>query len=170
MNPSNVAIVSELLENDLPRIADVLVDKGADYVQEKLGVELHPDLTPEQIEHLREAAMKHEEFMAELDEKSRQRATDMQILAMNSQDPVVRRFVYYFAWFWSISSVVYFFALTFAPMIWKVEENTQYQHFADIILGFLLGTAVASIIQFFYGSSKSSQDKTHMLNAQESQQ
>jgi ABC-type nitrate/sulfonate/bicarbonate transport system permease component len=35
--------------------------------------------------------------------------------------------------------------------------------FANIILGFLLGTAVATIISFFYGSSKSSKDKTDAL-------
>ncbi len=167
MNPSDVAIVSELLENDLPRVADVLVDKGADYVQEKLGVDLQPNLTPEQIEHLREAAMEHEEFMASLDEESRQRATDMQILAMNSQDPETKHFIYRFAWFWSAVSVTYFFAVTFVPLFKDMSENSSFQHFADIILGFLLGTAVASIIQFFYGSSKSSQDKTRLLDARQ---
>jgi len=35
--------------------------------------------------------------------------------------------------------------------------------FANIILGFLLGTAVATIISFFYGSSKSSKDKTEAM-------
>ncbi len=166
MNPSNVAIVEQLLENDLPKVADVLVDKGPEYVQEKLGVELQANLNPEQIEHLRDAAMAHEEFMAKLDEDSRQRATDMQMQALNSQDPIVRHFIYKFAWFWSGVSVLYFFTVTLIPF----KENSPNQHFADIILGFLLGTAVASIIQFFYGSSKSSQDKTHMLNARESQQ
>lgn len=56
-------------------------------------------------------------------------------------------FVYLFAWFWSIVSAVYFFAVTFAPMPEKAA------HFADIILGFLLGTAVATIIGFFFGNS-----------------
>lgn len=166
MNPSNVAIVAQLLENDLPKVADVVVDKGVDYVQDKLGVELHANLSPEQIEQLKDATMAHEEFMAKLDEASRQRATDMQKEALNSQDPIVRHFIYYFAWFWSGVSVLYFFTVTLVPF----KENSPNQHFADIILGFLLGTAVASIIQFFYGSSKSSQDKTHMLNAKESQQ
>ncbi|WP_292992487.1 hypothetical protein [Nitrosomonas sp.] len=165
MNPSSVAIVSELLDNDLPQVADVLVDKGADYVQEKLGVDLQSNLTPQQIEHLREAAMAHEEFMAKLDEESTQRATNMQLNAMNSQDPEVRHFIYKFAWFWSWVSALYFFAITFVPST-VIEKN---DHYADIILGFLLGTAVASIIQFFFGSSKSSQDKTQLLNAKEAQ-
>lgn len=169
MNPSSVAIVSELLDNDMPQVADILVDKGADYVQEKLGVDLQPNLTPQQIEHLREAAMAHEEFMAKLDEESTQRATHMQLEAMNSSDPKIRRFIYNFAWFWSVVSVIYFFGLTFIPMFIEMPEESPFQHYADIILGFLLGTAVASIMQFFYGSSKSSQDKTQLMSAKESQ-
>jgi len=31
-------------------------------------------------------------------------------------------------------------------------------------VGFLLGTAVATIISFFYGSSKSSKDKTETMS------
>jgi len=56
-------------------------------------------------------------------------------------------FVYMFAWFWSIVSALYFFGVTFVPMPDKAS------HFADIILGFLLGTAVATIIGFFFGNS-----------------
>ena len=57
------------------------------------------------------------------------------------------QFVYYFAWFWSAVSALYFFGVTFIPMPDKAA------HFADIILGFLLGTAVATIIGFFFGNS-----------------
>jgi hypothetical protein len=56
-------------------------------------------------------------------------------------------FVYMFAWFWSVVSALYFFGVTFIPMPDKAS------HFADIILGFLLGTAVATIIGFFFGNS-----------------
>ena len=56
-------------------------------------------------------------------------------------------FVYRFAWFWSIVSALYFFGVTFVPMPDKAS------HFADIILGYLLGTAVATIIGFFFGNS-----------------
>jgi len=52
-----------------------------------------------------------------------------------------------FAWVWSVVSALYFFGVTFVPMPDKAS------HFADIILGFLLGTAVATIIGFFFGNS-----------------
>jgi hypothetical protein len=161
MDSTSVSIVASLIENDMPKVADAVVEKGAEYVQNKLGVDLQANLTPEQIVRLSQEAVKHEEFMAELDEKSRERASNMQIRSIDSHDPMVRRFIYWFAWFWSIVSVTYFFAVTFAP-----NMNKDNQHFADTILGFLLGTTVASIIQFFYGSSKSSQDKTQIMREQ----
>ena len=161
MNPSTVAVVAGLIENDLAKVADVVVEKGEAYVEKTLGVALKPgsELTREDILALREKAQAHDEFNSKLDEESRKRATEMQMKAMDSQDPFVRRFIYWFAMFWSLVSVLYIFGVTFIPF--KSDANKD---FANIILGFLLGTAVASILQFFYGSSKSSQDKTALLN------
>lgn len=70
---------------------------------------------------------------------------------------MAKNFIYYFAWFWSVTSVLYFFCVTFVSL----PEGGR--DFANIILGFLLGTAVATIISFFYGSSKSSKDKTEAM-------
>lgn len=57
-------------------------------------------------------------------------------------------FIFKFAWFWAIVSVSYFFAVTFLPI------PEQGKDFANIILGFLLGTAVSTVINYFFGSSK----------------
>lgn len=81
----------------------------------------------------------------------------MQAAALNQSDVFSKRFVYYFASFWSICAVVYIGFITFAPI---PVANIR---FADTILGFLLGTVVATILNFFYGTSKSSQDKTDKL-------
>jgi len=74
------------------------------------------------------------------------RANAMQVL--NSTDKFAAHFIYFYSWFWAISSTIYFFCVTFLP----IPEHGQ--HFADIILGFLLGTAVATVIGYFYGNSK----------------
>ena len=154
MLPIVASIVSGLISNGLPKVADAVVEKGVDYVQEKLGVELKPEgqATKEDYAKIQEEANRHSEFMAELDEKSTQRATDMQLLAMQSPDPLIRRHVYYYAWFITIVSFVYFFAVSFMPV-----ENKN-RDFINIILGFLIGTAVNSLIRFFYGSSNKSQE------------
>ena len=81
----------------------------------------------------------------------------MQNNALNQSDVFSKRFVYYFASFWSLCSVAYIGCITFAAI---PPANIR---FADTILGFLLGTVVATILNFFYGTSKSSQDKTDKL-------
>jgi hypothetical protein len=141
MDSASVAVVNTLLENGMPKVADAVVEKGVDYVQEKLGVDLHPNLSPEQIERLRLAALKHEEFISELEERSRERATELHKHATQREDPVASRFIYLFAWFWSVVSVAYFFGVTFFTV--------KNENLANIILGFLLGTAVSAILQFF---------------------
>jgi hypothetical protein len=136
------------------KVADQVIEKGVDAVQEKLGIELKPEgeATPEYNAKLQEEANRHAEFMAELDEKSAQRATDMHLIALKSDDVVVRRFLYYYAWFWGVFAASYFFAVSFLPV-----ENRN-RDFINIILGFLIGTAVNSLIRFFYGSSNKAQE------------
>ena len=93
----------------------------------------------------------------ELENADRDSARHMQEVALKQEDKFAKHFIYWFAWYWSIGSTLYFFCVTFAPM----PEGGR--DFANIILGFLLGTAVATIISFFYGSSKSSKDKTEVM-------
>ena len=154
MLPLVAGIVANLISNGMHKVADQVVEKGVDAVQEKLGIELKPEgeATLEYNAKLQAEANRHAEFMAELDEKSAQRATDMQMAAMNSPDPLVRRHVYYYAWFITIVSFIYFFAVSFFPV-----ENKN-RDFINIILGFLIGTAVNSLIRFFYGSSAKGQE------------
>lgn len=62
MLPILASIVSGLLANNLPKIAQAVTDKGLDYVQDKLGIELKPNMTPEEAAAIRAEADKHEEF------------------------------------------------------------------------------------------------------------
>lgn len=155
MLPIVASIVSGLISNGLPKVADAVMEKGVDYVQQKLGVELKPegDIKPDDVAKLKEAAMKHEEFMAEIDLKNMQGARDMQLKAMESDDPLVRRFVYYFISFWSVLAATYIGFITFGEI---PADNIR---FADTILGFVLGTMVASMFQFLLGSSIGSRKK-----------
>ena len=95
MLPIVAGIVANLINNGMHKVADQVMEKGVEAVQEKLGIELKPEgeATPEYNAKLSAEAMKHEEFMAELDEKSRQRATDMQMQAMKSEDQIGRAHV-----------------------------------------------------------------------------
>ena len=154
MLPIIAGIVANLINNGMHKVADQVLEKGVEVVEKKLGIELKPEgeATPEYNAKLSAEAMKHEEFMAELDEKSRQRATEMQMKAMDSDDPFVRRFLYYFITLWSI------FAVIFIPCLIWVSIPESNVRFADTILGYVLGTIITGMFAFWLGSSQGSRN------------
>lgn len=149
MLPIVAGIVANLINNGMHKVADQVIEKGVDAVQQKLGMELKPEgeATPEYNAKLQEEVNRHSEFMAQLDEKSAQRATDMYMA-----DEGTRKFSQMYAWFITSVSFLYFFLVSFMPI-----ENRN-RDFINIILGFLIGTAVNSLIRFFYGSSNKAQE------------
>jgi len=155
MLPIVASIVSGLIANNMHKVADAVIDKGVDYVQDKMGIQLKPEgqATKEDYAKWNAEAAKHEEFMAEMDLKNMEGARNMQLAAMQSDDPLVRRFVYFFIAGWSILSAAYIGFITFGEI---PESNIR---FADTILGFVLGTMVASMFQFLLGSSLGSRAK-----------
>ena len=149
MLPIVMGIVQNLINNGMHKVADQVIEKGVDAVQEKLGMELKPEgeATPEYNAKLQEEANRHSEFIAQLDEQSTQRATDMYM-----KDEGTRKFSQHYAWFITVISFVYFFMVSFMPV------DNHNRDFVNIILGFLIGTAVNSLIRFFFGSSNKSQE------------
>lgn len=128
------------------------------WLADKLGM---PDATVDTItEALQgnpELTMKLKELdleYAKVDAADRDSARKMQIVALQQDDLFSKRFNYYFAMAWSAFSMLYFILVTF------VDLPKDGVNFANIILGFLLGTAIAAIFNFYYGSSQGSKDKT----------
>lgn len=162
MIPLLAPILSQLAGAGLQKVADAVLDKGIDQVEEKLGVKLTPNadglLDDSKLAEIQMAAMKHEEFMAEIDLKNTQDARDMQEKAMESDDPVVRRFIYRFAWLWSFFAISYIIIITVCNI---PEKNIR---FVDVVLGFIMGTVVSTILNFFFGSSQGSKQKSQELS------
>ena len=159
MIPVVAGIISTLLQNNLPKVAQAVVDKGLDYVQEKTGMELKPDMSQDDIKALRDRAMQHEEFMVEQANKNTADARAMQIAALINGNGVGRTFVYVLATFWSLVAAGYIFLIT---MVTIPETNVR---FADTVLGFILATVVATILNFFFGSSAGSKAKQETIEA-----
>lgn len=88
-----------------------------------------------------------------VDVENIQGARDMQTTIATSANSTTlsKNFIYYLAAFWSLITAVYVYLITFTEVV-----NLRA---ADTILGFLLGTIVATIINFFFGSS---QEKVNM--------
>lgn len=130
-----------------------LIDEVVTNKEERLKLKLEAD------KQLYDYTTKMEE-LAQSAEKTfledKQNARDMQKAALMQNDLFSKRFIYYLASFWTAAGIAYIFFATYA----KVEN----ERVVDTVLGFLLGTILATIINFFFGSSKGSSDKQEILN------
>lgn len=108
---------------------------------------------------LRERLLAMADGEAEREAADRANARAMQQAALAQEDLFSKRFIYLFAAAWSV------FAMGYLLLITLVDIPEGNQRFADTILGFLLGTIIAAIVQFFFGSSRSSQSKDSTLHA-----
>ena len=153
-----------LLKSVAPGLATAVVGPlggmAVKMIAEKLGVENTVEAVTQAVQADPEAAQKLAEIdlkQFEAEARDRDSARQMQTVALQQEDKFAKHFIYWYAWFWSVGTTIYFFSVTF------LEMPAGGRDFANIILGFLLGTAVATIISFFYGSSKSSKDKTDAM-------
>lgn len=151
--PFLAPILATLAANGLGIVADAVTKKGKEFVEEKLGIELTPDPTPEAIQNWKRAVMDNEKELIAMAYGDIANARNMQVEALRQEDVFSKRFIYIFATFWSLFAAGYIAFITFGHI---PEDN---QRFADTILGFLLGTVVATILQFFFGSSMGSKRK-----------
>ncbi|GAA4652381.1 hypothetical protein GCM10023116_46650 [Kistimonas scapharcae] len=95
---------------------------------------------------LRLALLQQRTELERLAVEDRNSAREMQKAALAQGDTRSKRFIYNFAWFWSVVAS----AFIFIAVMYPIPESNQ--RFADTVLGFVLGTIIATILQFFYGS------------------
>jgi hypothetical protein len=121
-------------------------------------------ITPEQQAALHEAELEFKKEMGrqgiqlvELTHQNTADAREMQTVALQQGDSFAKRFVYYFAIGWSLFAMGYITAITFIAI---PQESVR---FADTVQGFILGTLIATIMNFFYGSSYSSRKKDETM-------
>lgn len=84
-------------------------------------------------------------------------ARAMQVAALNQSDIFSKRFTMYLTVFWSVCAAVYIGFITFSVI---PDTNVR---FADTILGFILGTVIATMLNFWFGSSIGSKEKGEAL-------
>ena len=168
MIPIIAGLVSMLADKGLDLISSAIdggADKAKEYIEDKTGIKLDKNLTDEQVAELKKFEMTNKlelEKLALANKQEDNRASEavqkiqadeygnarnMQIENLRQDDKFSKRFVYYFAIFWSAFAVIYLTGITFAEI---PKENIR---FADTIVGFLLGTIIATMFGFFYGNS-----------------
>lgn len=149
----------DFVDNLISEIGLPLVKKG---IKAVTGIDLESrELTAEDKQKIMDSQieiMKIDFEKLKLEFDNTNNARNMQVEALKQDDTFSKRYIYYLATFWSVFGVIYIFFITFG----NIPANNV--RFADTILGFILGTIIATIINFFFGSSKGSTDKQEMIN------
>jgi hypothetical protein len=168
------AILTPLLGNGLNLVANAVMAKGKDYVEKKLGVELKPDMSSEDLAKIQIAQMEHEEellklrleedkldlaeLQARLKDTNDAREREVQI-ANSDKAPLINKIV-------TPVLALSILLLTFVLFGVVMFDDTPVEASRKDILIYVLGvlSAIASqIVSYYFGSSQSSKDKTDAL-------
>jgi len=167
-------ILQPLLTNGLNLVANAVLAKGKKVVEDKLGVELKPDMSPEELAKVQIAAMEHEEELmrlrieedkldlAELEmrlkdvDSARDRET---AIATSDKAPLINKIVT------PILALSILF-LTFVLFSIVMFDNTPVESSRKDILIYILGVLSAistQIVSYYFGSSQGSKEKSDQL-------
>ncbi len=168
------AILTPLLGNGLNLVANAVMAKGKDYVEKKLGVELKPDMSSEDLAKIQIAQMEHEEellklrleedkldlaeLQARLKDTNDAREREVQI-ANSDKAPLINKIV-------TPVLALSILLLTFVLFGVVMFDGSPVEASRKDILIYVLGvlSAIASqIVSYYFGSSQSSKDKTDAL-------
>ena len=149
-----------LLGNIAPALATIVAGPvgglAVSAIAKQFGVEDTVEAVTQAIAADPDAALKLAQIDLEtlkVEQANTADARDMQKIALQQSDVFSKRFTMYLTMFWSVSAVAYVGFITFSII---PEQNVR---FADTILGFILGTVVATMLNFWFGSSIGSKEK-----------
>jgi hypothetical protein len=168
------AILTPLLGNGLNLVANAVMAKGKDYVEKKLGVELKPDMSADEIIRLKTAEMEHEEELLRL--KIEENKLDLQELelhigntnsardrevaiATSDKAPLINKIV-------TPVLALSILLLTFILFGIVMFDNTPVESSRKDILIYILGVLSAistQIVSYYFGSSQGSKEKSDQL-------
>jgi len=168
------AILTPLLGNGLNLVANAVMAKGRDYVEQRLGVKLKPDMSPEDLAKIQIAQMEHEEELLKLRlEEDRLDLAELGMFLKDTNDarqrevqiansdkaPLLNKIV-------TPVLALSILLLTFVLFGVVMFNDTPLEASRKDILIYILGvlSAIASqIVSYYFGSSQGSKDKSDQL-------
>ena len=174
MLPALAAIIQPLLSNGLGLVANAVMAKGQEWVEDKMGVKLAPNMPPEQIAELKIKEMEHEEELMRL--KLEENKLDLQELDMRLKDtgsardrevqiatsdkaPLLNKLITPIL---ALSILLITLGLFSIVMFQEAPVDSSRKDVLIYILG-VLSAISTQIVSYYFGSSQGSKDKSEAL-------
>ena len=142
----------------LHAVGDMLPDQGVLGIAKNI-VDKLPGMSAEDKEEYKKLSATYEQEIFGMVLGDVANARNMQVEALRQNDQLSKRFIYYMAWFIVASATAFGFMLFFVKF--PDENKRMIEMFADVYMF----AGALMILNFFYGSSKGSHDKTEMLKS-----
>jgi len=167
-------IIQSLLSNGLGLVANAVMAKGQQFVEDKLGVKIAPNMSPEQVAELKIKEMEHEEELMRL--RLEENKLDLEELGMRIKDtdsarnretaiatskdaPLLNKIVTPLL---AIGLLFITFALFGVVMFQDAPVDSSRKDILIYILG-VLSAISTQIVSYYFGSSQGSKDKAEAL-------
>ena len=167
-------LIQTLLSNGLGLVANAVMAKGKEFVEDKLGVKLAPDMSPEQVAQIKIAEMEHEEELMrlrleenklDLEElgmrlKDTDSARNREIAVATSKDaPLLNKVITPIL---ALSILLITLVLFSIVMFQDAPLDSSRKDVLIYILG-VLSAISTQIVSYYFGSSQGSKDKSEAL-------
>ena len=167
-------ILKPLLANGLGLVANAVLAKGKNVIEEKLGVELKPDMSSEDLAKVQMAQMEHEEELLRLrieEDKLDLAKTDLYLkdvdsardreiqIANSDKAPLLNKIVTPVL---ALGILLLTFALFGVVMFQDAPVDSSRKDILIYILG-VLSAISTQIVSYYFGSSQGSKDKADQL-------
>ena len=167
-------LIQTLLTNGLGLVANAVMAKGKEFVEDKLGVKLAPDMTPEQLAQVKIAEMQHEEELVRL--RLEENKLNLEELGMRLKDtdsarnretaiatskdaPLLNKVITPIL---ALGILLITLALFSVVMFQEAPVDSSRKDILIYILG-VLSAISTQIVSYYFGSSQGSKDKADQL-------
>ena len=167
-------LIQTLLQNGLGLVANAVMAKGQQFVEDKLGVKLAADMPPEQVAQIKIAEMQHEEELMRL--RLEENKLDLEELGMRLKDtdsargretaiatskdaPLLNKVITPIL---ALGILLITLTLFSVVMFQEAPVDSSREDILIYILG-VLSAISTQIVSYYFGSSQGSKDKSDQL-------
>jgi hypothetical protein len=169
MAPALALLGKYLLANGLPLVANAIMTKGKEVVEEKLGVKLEPNMTNEQLLSLKQREMEHQEFLisaamekqkldlddfrAEVGDKDSARKRDVEFIKSSMVN-------------WRAHTMFIIACVGVAWLVYIVWTTSNIDEFTKGVVTLILGRCLGwldNIYNFEFGTTRGSRSKDEVI-------